>query len=236
MVPGTEECHLHLMRNICPNLRLRTPRQPCLRRGGVDFLRIVPVGTARHTDGPWHTFPMLSYETGRLTLRPWTPDDADFVFDLYSRWEVQRFIGKTPQIMADRSEALARLVKWMSLDHAVHGIWAVDQKESGRPAGVLLLKAIPFSQGVEDLPQDTEIGWHFHPDFWGRGYASEAATVILGHAFDRGLDEVVAVTNPSNTASRRVCGRIGMQHLGETSRYYDTVCELYVAARGHFLL
>ncbi len=176
---------------------------------------------------------MLTYETGRLSLRRWTPQDAEFVFDLYSRWEVQRFIGKAPRVMEHRSEALARVEQWMGLDHAVHGIWAVDEKESGKQVGVLLLKPIPFSQGVGDSPHDTEIGWHFHPDSWGRGYASEAAAVILRHAFDCGLHQVVAVTNPSNFASRRVCGRIGMKHLGQTARYYDTPCELYVAAPGN---
>ena len=180
--------------------------------------------------GTWHTFPMMSFETGRLTLRPWTLEDADFVFDLYSRWEVQRFIGKAPQVMADRSEALARLANWMSPDHAVHGIWAVEEKEYGRLVGVLLLKPIPASRDAVDPPQDTEIGWHFHPDSWGRGYASEAAAVIVRHAFNNGLEQVVAVTNPSNSASRRVCLRIGMRHLGQTAAYYDTTCELYAAA------
>jgi RimJ/RimL family protein N-acetyltransferase len=172
---------------------------------------------------------MLSYATDRLTLRPWTREDAGFVFDLYSRWEVQRFIGIAPQVMENPSEAVARVEKWMSQDHAVHGIWAVEEKQTGRLVGVLLLKAIPASHGIVDARQDTEIGWHFHPDFWGRGYASEAAGAILRHAFSQGMREVVAVTNPANSASRRVCERIGMEHLGQTSRYYDTVCELYAA-------
>jgi RimJ/RimL family protein N-acetyltransferase len=174
---------------------------------------------------------MRSYETARLTLRPWSQEDAEFVFDLYSRWEVQQFIGTAPQVMRNRAEALLRLEKWMAMDHPVHGIWAVEETLTARVAGVLLLKPIPASRDIPDAPQDTEIGWHFHPGFWGRGYASEAAAVILRHAFDSGLPEVVAVTNPANSASRRVCARIGMRHLGQTTRYYDTTCELYSAAR-----
>src|SRR4051812_13354233 len=37
--------------------------------------------------------------TSRLDLRPWKRDDADFAFDLYSRWDVQQFIGRTPRVM-----------------------------------------------------------------------------------------------------------------------------------------
>jgi RimJ/RimL family protein N-acetyltransferase len=77
---------------------------------------------------------------------------------------------------------------------------------------------------------DTEIGWHFHPNYWGHGYATEAAAAVLAHALDSGLDKVVAVTAPANTASQRVCLRIGMTHRGQTDRYYNALCELYEAA------
>jgi len=78
---------------------------------------------------------------------------------------------------------------------------------------------------------DTEIGWHFHPDYWGSGYASEAASAVLAHAWASGLERVVAVTNPENTASQAVCLRIGMRHDGQTDRYYNATCELFVAER-----
>ena len=37
----------------------------------------------------------------RLTLRPWTPADADAIFDLYSRWDVMRFLGTNPAVMTE---------------------------------------------------------------------------------------------------------------------------------------
>ncbi|MGC0236389.1 GNAT family N-acetyltransferase [Arthrobacter sp. SD76] len=40
---------------------------------------------------------MKSLETERLILRQWEPEDAGFVLDLYSRWEVQQFIGNPPR-------------------------------------------------------------------------------------------------------------------------------------------
>ena len=169
-------------------------------------------------------------KTERLALRPWDETDVDFVFDLYSRWVVQRFIGNEPTVMESRSEAVARVNRFKEVeDHPVHGIWAVTRKEDGQPVGALLLKPIPAS-GEEPLQasDDVEIGWHFHPDHWGSGFASEAATAVLEHAFASGLEQVVAVTNPANEASQSVCRRIGMEHQGSTKKYYNARCELFV--------
>ncbi len=174
---------------------------------------------------------MKTLSTNRLNLRRWDQDDADFVFDMYSRWDVKRFIGPTPRIMVERSEAVERISIWQGFDHPVHGFWAVEIKATGELAGTLLLKLIPASGESTALhpSEDTEIGWHFHPDYWGHGYASEAAAAALQHAFAGGLEKVVAVTSPENLASQRVCTRIGMTHAGPTSDYYNASCELFVS-------
>lgn len=170
---------------------------------------------------------MRNLETERLLLRPYAPDDADFVYDLYSRMDVQRYLGVQPKVMRDRAEATARIQAWAALDDGTCGIWAVQDKASGRLVGSLLLKSIP-SSGPELPPSgDIEIGWHFHPDSWGRGYAPEAAAAVLAHGLHGGLPRVVAVINPENSASRRVCEKIGLHPCGLTDRYYNTVCELF---------
>lgn len=47
---------------------------------------------------------------------------------------------------------------------------------------------------------------------WGRGYATEGATAALDEAFTTlGLDEVVSIIEPVNTASVRVAERLGME-------------------------
>ncbi|MCQ1987586.1 MULTISPECIES: GNAT family N-acetyltransferase [unclassified Arthrobacter] len=172
---------------------------------------------------------MRTLETDRLTLRPFTSEDAAFVLDLYSRMEVQRFLGTNPKLMQDRAEALALIEAWAGRDDGTCGVWAVQDKDTGQLAGTLLLKPIPASGPERKPSDDIEIGWHFHPDSWGKGYASEAGAAVLAHAFAAGLPQVVAVTNPANTASMRVCGKIGLQHQGSTDRYYNTVCELFTA-------
>lgn len=170
---------------------------------------------------------MHTITTSRLRLRPWRADDADFLLDLESRWEVVRFLGARPTVMETREEALASIARRRALRHPVHGIWAVTEG-SDRLIGNLLLKPIQLSAGERsDGLEEVEIGWHLHPDAWGHGYATEAARAVIDRAFSQGLRRVIAVTSPENHASQAVCRRLDMTRLGPTSRYYDSPHELF---------
>lgn len=174
------------------------------------------------------TQPVL--ETERLVLRPWRSEDVAAVFDIYSRWEVARYLGRTPAAMTAFAQAEASLARWAAIPGPLHGVWAIVPRDAAAPIGSALLKLLPLS-GDAGVSGDTEIGWHLHPDAWGKGYATEAARGLLAHAWEGGLDEVFAVTYPENTASRAVCRRLGMAHLGSTDRYYDVTCELFRVSR-----
>ncbi len=133
--------------------------------------------------------------------------------------------------MTSRAEAIAVISRWQGMEHPIHAIRAVTDADTGEIFGNLLLKSIPASSAATPLEPsgDTEIGWHFHPNAWRRGYATEAAAAVLAEGWKTGLDRVVAVTTPSNRPSQRVCLRIGMTHNGRTDQYYNSVSELFVA-------
>jgi RimJ/RimL family protein N-acetyltransferase len=134
--------------------------------------------------------------------------------------------------MADREEARARVERYAREPHTdTRAISLVARRDTGAPVGTLLLKPIPASGPTEPLQPsgDTEIGWHFHPDHWGQGFASEAAQAVLERALAAGLERVVAVTHPDNRASQAVCLRIGMTDEGLTDAYYNVSCRLFLA-------
>ena len=60
---------------------------------------------------------------------------------------------------------------------------------------------------------DLEIGWIFHRDVWGRGFATEAGEAARDHVL-RTLKRprVVAIIDPDNEPSKRVAARLGMQY------------------------
>jgi RimJ/RimL family protein N-acetyltransferase len=175
------------------------------------------------------------FETQRLVVRPYRQDDLEFVFDMYSRWEVQRFLGASPRVFQTTDEALSAIERWRaySQSDALSGVWAVTLRGSAELVGTVMLKPLPLSAPSLPLPlsDDYEIGWHLHPAHWGRGYATEVGAGAMRRAFDAGLPEVLAVIYPENRPSQQVARRIGMQYAGRTSRYYNVEVDLYRATR-----
>ena len=163
-------------------------------------------------------------DSERLTLRAWDPDDPTDVaaaYDIYRRDEVSRWLGAHPAPWQSEQAAHERLLRWQSVgfDAPGYGIWAVVLADQSEPIGSALLMHLPDSEGT--LTDDVEIGWHLHPDYWGHGYATEAAARLLRYA-DESLDitEINALAYPGNDASVAVMARLRMQPRGETDRWY----------------
>jgi RimJ/RimL family protein N-acetyltransferase len=161
--------------------------------------------------------------TGRLRLRAWTtsPRDVARLADIYGRDEVTRWIGGAPEVSP------AELPERWALVHAQDerfGCWAIELTEgerAGTVAGTVLFKPLPNGVG------EVEVGWHLHPDSWGRGYATEAARAVITRGFELGLPEVYAVVRPGNEPSLAVCRRLGMCPLGRMRRWYDVELEAF---------
>lgn len=153
-------------------------------------------------------------------MRPWTLDDVDAAFAIYSHTEVTRWLDDPTAI--DSLEVMrARVESWsIPSGDPTYGFWAVTERGGGRPIGSALLRSLP---GGEDV----EVGWHLHPGYWGHGYATEVGRATARRAFDTGIEEVFAVVRPGNSRSRAVAQRIGMEYVGRTEKYYNVEQELY---------
>jgi RimJ/RimL family protein N-acetyltransferase len=174
---------------------------------------------------------VVVYETERLLVREWTEEPADVrrILDIYSRDEVVRWLGSSRQPVRAPGDALARVRTWAARNAsagAPYGIWAVEVRVTGVPAGTVLLRPLPAADGSPTT--DVEVGWHLHPDAWGHGYATEAARGAISRAFDAGIGEVHAVVFPGNEASVAVTRRLGMVPVGRTDRWYGEELEAFV--------
>jgi RimJ/RimL family protein N-acetyltransferase len=167
--------------------------------------------------------PDVVVETERCRVRDWRDEDADRVFDLYSRWEVARWLGAAPRVLAEPKEGLDLVRRWRAAnaDDPATGRWAVERREDGVVAGTVVWLPLPNGDG------ELEVGWHLHPDSWGRGLATEAARAVVERGFAGGVPEVFAVTRPDNTRSQAVCLRLGMEPLGRTEKWYGVPLDLY---------
>ena len=163
------------------------------------------------------------FQTERLIIRRYTPEDADAVYEIYRDPEVKEFIGGGAESREESRASLAWLIErsqeWEGL-----GSWAIEERDTGRVVGTLILKPLP---GHDDI----EVGWHLARWAWGRGYATEAARAALLYGFDTlGLPRIVAVVNPRNERSLAVAQRLEMRHAGRI-RAYDQEVEFFIRER-----
>jgi RimJ/RimL family protein N-acetyltransferase len=169
------------------------------------------------------------FETDRLTVRDWAESDGDRVFDIYRRWEVARWLGADPRVMSDRGAASRVIERWNERNaDPKYGVWAVEEKATGVVAGTVLLVPLPEPAAPDESKGEVEVGWHFHPDAWGRGLATESALGAISHGFKAGVGEIYAVVRPDNNPSLAVCRRLGMRSLGLTSRWYGAELASFV--------
>lgn len=148
---------------------------------------------------------------GRVVLRMMSADDIDDVHAYQGREDVCRYLLFEARTRDQVAEQIAR--------HAAATVLAADgdywQIAVALPAGgegaERVIGDIYFTlKSRENLAG--EIGWTFHPDFRGRGYATEAASAVLSRAFaELGLHRVIAELDPRNDASIALCRRLGMR-------------------------
>jgi RimJ/RimL family protein N-acetyltransferase len=144
--------------------------------------------------------------TERVLMRLMTEADIDAVHSYQSRDDVCRYLLFEPRDRDTVAEKVrehstrARLEKdgdYLQL--------AVERLHDGRVLGDMYFTV----KSAES--QTLELGWTFHPDAHGQGYASECATALLRLSFEQlGAHRVIAELDPRNDGSTRLCERLGM--------------------------
>lgn len=151
--------------------------------------------------------PAYPIETERLLLRPYEAADLDDLFAMHSREDVVRYLYWDVRNCDEAAAMLERRQTRAVLEREGDAlILAVELKETGGVIGDVLL------QWTSEEHRQGEIGFIFHPDFQGRGYASEAAMEMLRIGFDDlELHRVVGRCEAGNMASARLMERLGMR-------------------------
>ena len=157
----------------------------------------------------------LPLRTARLLLRPYAPDDLEDLTDLMGREEVCRYLPWPPMSPEQaRAKLEQRLLQTNIGPEQEAMVPAAVEAATGRFVGEFMLRA------RQSEPGNAEIGWSIHPDFQGRGLATEGARELLRVGFDElGLHRIRAGADPRNIASVRVMERLGMRreaHLVES--------------------
>ncbi|WP_033290238.1 GNAT family N-acetyltransferase [Amycolatopsis jejuensis] len=167
----------------------------------------------------------LPLTTDRLVIRDWSDDDADAAFPIYGSSDVTHWLTPAMDRVTDVAAMRSVLQAWQEAQPNLippRGRWAVQRRSDGKVIGGLGIRLLPPYQ------EDLELSWQLHPEEWGNGYATEAARALIEWAFRQDdTDELFAVARPSNSRAIATAKRLGMQWVGETTKYYELRLQVY---------
>lgn len=142
-------------------------------------------------------------ETERLILREFRAEDLEtYARRIFADSEVMRYLPKRDALPEERAQRTMDffMAHWTRFPY---GPWAVVEKSGGELIGHCGLNFIAEIG-------ETEVLYAYGRDFWGKGYATEAARASVEYGFRHaGLERIIALAVPENIASRRV-----MEHCG----------------------
>jgi RimJ/RimL family protein N-acetyltransferase len=148
----------------------------------------------------------MNLQSERLTFRHYTDTDLDFLHSLLSDPEIVRYIGEGNT--RDREGARGFLQ------------WIYHTYSSGRDLGLMVLETKSTQTRIGHaglVPQkiegktEIEIGYWISRDYWGSGYATEAAVTLLDYGRSQlDITRFIALIQPANTPSKRVADKLGM--------------------------
>lgn len=148
--------------------------------------------------------------TERLSLRPFREADVAALFELLQDPDVFRFVGdrREPTLQETWRAVAGWLGHWAMRSY---GQWAIEERGSGHfigRAGII---------NPVDWP-GPEVGYLLGREWWGHGYASEAASAAMSWGFEQvAFDDLISLIDPKNHRSIAVATRLGEALRGETT-------------------
>lgn len=155
--------------------------------------------------------------TTRMTLKPLTWEDFDFLRSLQTDPDVMKFIGSGHlRTEAETKMAMEKYFE-MEKENPILGGWVALLNDTSEEIGNLIIRRPATKEEMEGF----EIGYSFHSKHWGKGYATEAAKEIIEYAYrELGDVRIIALIDPSNGPSRKTLTKLGF-HSSGFSEYVD---------------
>lgn len=163
-------------------------------------------------------------KTERLILRPFTENDMEAVFNCCQNPNLGNNAGWKPHETPEESLKILQTIFIPQKD-----TWAITKKENQQLIGAIGIMPDPKREN----PNAGMIGYWLDEAQWGKGYMSEAVSVVLEYGFNQlGLILISANCYPQNERSQRVLKKMGftyegMLHQAEVSydgKIHDHLC------------
>lgn len=161
--------------------------------------------------------------TSRLIIQEPTLNDFDNLYYLQSNSEVMSFIGSG---IRDKNEVKLGLEKaihhFQKHQFSLGSVYITDTHEFIGRAGL-----IHFN--YDDNQSEVEVAYALLPQYWGKGYATEITTSLIGFAFRKlNLQKLIAVVHPENASSQNVLIKCGMSNTGKINYWNKEVMKFEI--------
>jgi ribosomal-protein-alanine N-acetyltransferase len=162
-------------------------------------------------------FPQLQSE--RLLLRQLHMNDEEFILNIRSNEQVNKFIQRPPTIsLTDARAFITRISNALSNNQSI--LWLIEPKNNGKPAGTICLWNI-----VKEKDK-AETGYELLPEYHGQGIMSEALRLVLDYGFNvMKLKKIEAFTHAENERSLGMIKKAGFRRDLETESETDMTKE-----------
>jgi [ribosomal protein S5]-alanine N-acetyltransferase len=143
-------------------------------------------------------------ETERLYLRELTLNDVDAMLSIWSDAETMLYFPNP----LDREMLIALMERQLkSYAQNGYGLWAMILKSEEK-----LIGDCGIMQQAVDGAMELEVGYHVNRNYWGKGYAPEAARACFEYGFTKlNRSRMISMIRPENNPSRRVAEKNGLQ-------------------------
>jgi len=152
-------------------------------------------------------------ETERLLMRPLNMNDVDALYKLDSDPLVMKYLGNRPVKNLDEVNFYLKTILRQYELYDI-GRWAVMEKSTREMIGWAGLKYMnEETNGHKDF---YDVGYRFRPEFWGKGYATEATNAWIDYAKKYlNIQTLYASAHIENIASQNVLKKCGFIEKGE---------------------
>lgn len=173
----------------------------------------------------------LVFESERLVYRPLSEADVDLSIDQWTDPDVTKYTADRVYTAEEVAAEMPIVVRRCA--GGCIGIWCMIDKVRQEKLGSVFLLPMPLDLrdtdwdlvAGEQIPAgDIEIGYILKKTAWGKGYATEACKRLLKFAFEATpLEEIVAVIDAENAASRKVLEKSGLIYKGLVRAYGEDI-------------
>ena len=145
----------------------------------------------------------VAFETPRLILRKFIPEDAPLIFHLNTDPEVIKYVHEPVMENEEQAKDIIENIIMPQYQNNL-GRWAMHLKSNNEFIGWSGLKYLADKN-------ETDLGYRLQKIYWGRGFATEAASHTLAYGFHSlQLKKITGKAHAQNAASINILKKVGM--------------------------